>query len=326
MAQTLAAIAEDMYGFLLASEAPVLLRRHALGQVRVELMEAAERLSAHLAAERERVTARLAERLDEARASLRAMVEEFKASHPAADRLERHWKGLGASYEALRAHLRKVRDELPGTSPRLAAIKPKNYARNAFHVVMALTGVLTYQFLLDRTGVIVLTGVLVAMFFLMEIMRRSSETWNRRFVEGAFRHIARPGEAHQIPAATWYGLALFIGAILMPKEALQLGALALGFGDPAAQIFGKRFGRRKLIGQKSVAGAVAFVATAAVASAVFMVAVLPAGHGLLSVGALVALPLLVGVVGAIAEVFSGKIDDNFTIPLAAGFAVMPFFM
>jgi hypothetical protein len=30
-----------------------------------------------------------------------------------------------------------------------------SYARNAFHVVMALTGVLTYQFLLDRTGVIV---------------------------------------------------------------------------------------------------------------------------------------------------------------------------
>jgi dolichol kinase len=252
------------------------------------------------------------------------MVDEFKAAHPAAERLERHWKGLGASYEALRAHLRKVRAELPD-APRLAAIKPKNYARNVFHVLMALTGVLCYEFLLDRTGVIIVTGALVAMFVVMEIMRRASETWNRRFVDGAFRHIARPGEAHQVPAATWYGLALFLGSILMPKEAIQLGALALGFGDPAAQIIGKRFGRRKLVGQKSIAGALAFVVTAALVAAVFMALVLPTGHTLLTPLALVGVPLLVGLIGSAAEVFSGKIDDNFTIPLAVGFAVMPFF-
>lgn len=317
MAHSLAALAEDLYGFLLASEKPVLMKRSSLAQVRDELLEAAERLSAHLAAERERVTARMRERLDEARASLRAMVEEFKAAHPAADRLERHWKGLGASYEALRAHLRKMRDELP-SAPKLAAIKPKNYARNIFHVLMALTGVLSYEFLLDRTGVIIVTGSLVGLFVVMEIMRRASETWNRRFVDGAFRHIARPGEAHQVPAATWYGLALFLGSILFPKEGIQLGALALGFGDPAAQIFGKRFGRVKLIGQKSVAGAVAFIVTTALVTAAFMVAVLPVGHTLLSLTGLIGLPLLLGLVGAIAEVFSGKLDDNFTIPLAVG--------
>jgi dolichol kinase len=156
-------------------------------------------------------------------------------------------------------------------------------------------------------------------------MRRVSARWNDRFVNGAFRHIARPGEAHQVPAATWYGLAIFLGAILYPKPALLLGALALGFGDPAAQIVGKRWGRRKLVGQKSVAGALGFVAAATCASAIFLLLTLPSGDPLRGPGPLLGLSLLVGVVGATAEVLSGRVDDNFTIPMAAGLAVWPFF-
>jgi dolichol kinase len=323
MGHALVALAEDLHGFLLASEAPVLLRRRTAESVRLELMEAADRLGARLASERDRVTARLRERLDEARIAACAMAEELRATHPALDRLERHWKGLGATYEALRAHLRRVRAELP-EAPRLAPIKPKNYARNIFHVLMALTGVLAYGLLLDRPAAIAVTGTFVAVFFGMELMRRRSEAWNRRFVESAFRHIARPGEAHQVPAATWYALAIFIGAIFLPKDALLLGALSLGFGDPAAQIVGKRLGRSKIIGQKSVAGAVAFVVATALVSALYVALALPSGHPLGAPAARALFPLLLGVVGAAAEVFSGRVDDNFTIPLAVGFTAMPF--
>ena len=319
------ALAEELYGFLLASEGPVLLKRRPLASARDELVEAAERLGASLAEERERVASRLRERLDDVAISLRAMADEFRASHPALDRLEAHWKGLGVSYEALRAHLRKAREELPQAA-RLAPIKPKNYARNAFHLMMALTGVLLYQLVFERPAVIAITGGLVAVMLTMEVTRRASERWNERFVNGAFRHISRPGEAHQVPAATWYGLAIFLGAILYPKPALLLGSLALGFGDPAAQIIGKRWGRRKLVGQKSVAGALGFVATVTVASALFLLLTLPAGHALLASGPLLGLSLLVGIVGAAAEVLSGRVDDNFTIPMVVGLAVTPFFL
>jgi dolichol kinase len=318
------ALAEELYGFLLASEGPVLLRRRSLDSVRQELVEAAERLSVRFADERERVAARVRERVDEAVTSLRAMADEFRATHPALDRLERHWQGLGVSYEALRAHLRKVRDELPEAA-RLAALKPKNYARNVFHVLMALTGVLLYQLVLERPAVIAVTGGLVALMLTMEVMRRLSERWNQRFVNGAFRHISRPGEAHQVPAATWYGLAIFLGAMLFPKPALLLGALALGFGDPAAQIIGKRWGRRKLLGQKSVAGALGFVGTVTCVSVVYLLLTLPSGHALLAPLPLLGLSLLVAVVGGAAEVLSGRLDDNFTIPMAAGLAATPFF-
>jgi dolichol kinase len=324
MGQPLVVLAEDLHGFLLASEAPVLLRRRTAEEVWRDLTEAAEALRLRFAAERERVGVRLRTRLDETASSLRAMAEELRATHPALDRLERHWKGLGTSYEALRAYLGTVRHELP-EAPRLAPIKPKNYARNVFHVGMALSGVLTYAFLLERPAVIAVTGSLVGLFFVMEFMRRRSEVWNRRFVEGAFRHIARPGEAHQVPAATWYALAIFLGAIFLPKDALLLGALSLGFGDPAAQIIGKRFGRRKLVGQKSVAGALAFVAVTALVSALYLALALPADHALRAPLPAALLPLLLGFVGATTEAFSGRIDDNFTIPLAVGFTALPFF-
>jgi len=325
MNQGIVALTEDLYGFLLASEAPLSARRASFAQMRDELMVAAERISLHLAAERDRVTARMRTRLDEAKVSLQAMLEEFRAPNPEGDRLEKLWKGLGTTYEALRAQLRKARTEIPAGT-KIGAIKPKNYTRNIFHLGMAMTGVLTYEYLLDRTGVIIVMGILCASFTIMEVMRRASETWNRRFVDGAFRHISRPGEAHQIPAATWYGFALLLGALYMPKEALQLGVLALGFGDPAAQIIGKRFGRTKLVGQKSLQGVIAFIAATAIVSTIFLLAIRPAGDALAIFPLVLIAPIVLGVVGAVAELFSGRVDDNFTIPITVGTVAMLFVM
>jgi|GEM_PF-756901 len=328
MAQEIVALTAGLYDFILDCEAPLSARKGTFEGARERIAAAADGLARRIADERDRVTSKLRggvddvrKRLDEALETLRELRAELALRQPAHDRLEGLWKGLGGTYEALRAQVRRLHLQVP-KHITLGPVKPKNLARNVFHLLMALTGVLAYELALDRIGVVIVAGSLFVVFIAMDLVRRASTRWNDRFVNGMFKAIVRPQEAHRVPAATWYIAALFVGALAMPQRAIQLGTLALGFGDPVAQIIGKRFGSRKIIGQKSWAGAVAFFVAASAAAFVFML-IVGIGGGL---GSRLAISGVVGLAGALAELFSGPLDDNFTIPLVAGFAVLPFFV
>ena len=315
MAHDLVGLTAGLYDFILFTEAPLSARKSSFEGARERIALAAERLSRRIAEGRDRATSRARARLDEALETLRELRAELAEGQPAHDRMERLWKGLGHSYEALRAYVRRGRLQVP-EGVVLGPVKPKNYTRNLFHVSMAMTGVLTYEFLFDRTAVIAFTATVLGLFLGLELLRRSSERWNERFVQSWFRAIVRPEEVHKVPAATWYIAALMLGSIAYPQHAIELGTLALGFGDPVAQIVGKRFGKRKIVGQKSWVGAFAFVGAATLAGFVLLTAVGLGGDPLARLG----LAAGVGVAGAVAEVLSGRIDDNFTIPMVAGAA------
>jgi phytol kinase len=96
---------------------------------------------------------------------------------------------------------------------------------------------------------------------------------------------------------------------LMPGTAVELGLLVLAFGDPAASVLGKRYGKRKLWREKSLVGFNAFIAISFVVSFIFL-SLAMGGETLtwrLGVAAIAA------VVGAVTELFSERLDDNFTI-------------
>ena len=80
----------------------------------------------------------------------------------------------------------------------------------------------------------------------------------------------------------------------------------------AAAVIGRRFGRTKLPGGRSLEGSLAFV----LAGGLPALAVLLGFHHLPLVTAAV-VALSGAVAGAAAEVLSGRLDDNFTIPLIA---------
>ncbi|MDX9719616.1 MAG: hypothetical protein RBU37_02635 [Myxococcota bacterium] len=315
MAQDIVALTASLYDFIVDSEAPLSARKVSFESARERLTQTADELVQRFVESRDRLTARARQGCDDALRTLREMRAELAQRQPAQERLEALWKGLGESYESMRAQVRKLHMPLP-KGVVLGAFKPKNPARNLFHISMALGSVLLYQFVLDRAGAIWVTGSGLALFAGMDILRRVSRRWNERFVSTIFSRIARPGEAHQVPAATWYIGALLIGSIALPQHAIQLGVLVLGFGDPVAQIIGKRFGKRKIIGQKSIAGALAFVVAATLAGFVFLSLVSSGGGALNRLGIVSTVALL----GALVELYSGPMDDNFSIPLAAGLA------
>ncbi len=313
MAEEIIDLTSGLYRFLIAGEATVLAGKRAAEEARMGFLQRASHLSERFQEARRDAGERLDQRLDEISDSLGRVAAELDARRTRTGTLNETWKGLGQQYEALVHHVHEGQLNVPA-GVRLEHIKPRNYSRNLFHVGMGLASILAYELLLTRGQMILLGSSLLGVFTIMEILRRYSPYWNEQFVQRAFSLIARPGEAYRIPSATWYLAGLLLGAVFLPKHAVELGALVLAVGDPVASLAGKRWGSVKLLGQKSWAGSGGFVLVAFMATTTFLWLVVP-GVGLAraaTIGAALAL------LGAVTELFSRRVDDNLSIPLAVG--------
>lgn len=132
----------------------------------------------------------------------------------------------------------------------------------------------------------------------------------------------RPGEGLFWNGASTYALGVGLAVLLLPPMAASIGWLVLAVGDSFATLVGKRVPlvRFRRIG-KSLGGILAFVIAAlpAVASGFAWWGVeLNWDTAVLKAGFAGALPVVLA--GAIAELPSRWVDDNLTIPLAAGSA------
>ena len=94
--------------------------------------------------------------------------------------------------------------------------------------------------------------------------------------------------------------------------------MAVGWGDPAAEFIGRAYGRHRFANGRSIEGSLGFVAISTLACMLAMWVYFPA----LSGGAMLALALGASTAGAVAELVSKRLDDNFTIPLAATAATL----
>ncbi|PIE15880.1 MAG: hypothetical protein CSA66_08050 [Proteobacteria bacterium] len=311
MAQDITMLATDLYQFLLGSERLLPRRRRAREDTQTWIARA-QALRERLAAARSRAAERATSQLDEASLHLKAFIAELRERRPRPSRLRDTWRALGRNYEAMLVLLSERRAKLPSG---LLHLKPRNYARNLFHVLMAVTGVLVYELLLTKGQTLAVAGTLLAGFVLLDVSRRVSPRFNERLVNGIFGKISRPGEAHHVPAATWYLLALLLGVALLPQHAIEAGTLILGFADPAASLAGKRWGRRKLYGRKSVVGSTTFLVVGTAVTAAFLAVV--ASH--LGAWTVLGVAGASALAGTVAELFSDRrVDDNFSVPLAAG--------
>jgi len=269
-------------------------------------------LAVRLARSRIEATDEAARAIDATVENLRAFGREL-ADKPRAQELRKRWKSLTHDYEAVLAQVRKLRLKVP-KELHLGHIKPRNYARNIFHLANGLLCVLLYELVFDQSMLLFIGGLTLSTFLSLDLLRRLVPRLSEAWVKGAFGKISRPGEAHRIPAATWFLGALLLGVIVLPQHAIELGAVILAVGDPAASLVGKRWGKLKLVGEKSVVGTVAFALTAAAASLVFLLLVRPS----MGLAEMTQVAILAALAGAIAEVSCERFDDNATVPLLAG--------
>jgi dolichol kinase len=192
----------------------------------------------------------------------------------------------------------------------LPRLRPVNVSRSLVHVAVGVVAIVVLRLGDERTILWTATCALVSVW-LLEGARRVSGRWRAR-VDTALAATAHSFERHAVTSGTWYATSLAVLAWTLDAPAAAASVAILAAADPTASYFGRRFGRHHLGPQRSVEGSVAFVVagTLAASGAFALFGVVPWG-----------VALAMAIAGALGELSSvGRVDDNLTIPLAAGLA------
>ncbi len=297
----------------LALELHTLLSELDTARWRAELVEACRAQVARIEALIEDLRARYpsgADRLREAIDEVAAVIQtHLPSAELPSDRMDAAWADFRARLQpAYEAMANALRDQAVHVPTR----RPTNYARNLLHFSGAGLALAIVHFLLEPTTMLVLGAAMAAWAWSMEIGRRLSPRINDLLMSmlGPFAH---PHEAYRINSATWYCTALFALALVGSPLLVLIAIAVLGFADPVAALVGRRFGSVKLVNGRSLQGSLAFALTGVIAAATVITAARPELGLPLAVGLAVAASLF----GAVAELFSLRVDDNLSIPLAA---------
>ncbi len=127
------------------------------------------------------------------------------------------------------------------------------------------------------------------------------------------RWLFRAEEQVRESAMVPYAIAILLTLITFPKPAALIAIYTLAIADPLSAIVGIRFGKIRVVPEKSVEGSTAFFAAAFVCAASVLWAFAGGEARVLGAAALIAL------CGAVFEMLPVRIDDNLTTPLVVGF-------
>ncbi|MCO4773015.1 MAG: hypothetical protein KDA24_23480 [Deltaproteobacteria bacterium] len=208
-------------------------------------------------------------------------------------------------YESLRSVLRTEAVHVP-------ALRPTNYRRSLVHVTSGFVAFTIISLLPGRAWLVGIASLFFVYAWVVEFIRRRSPSFNAR-VMAFYAPIAHAHEWDRVNSGTWYCTALFIIAMTGSPLVCAIAVLILGVSDPMAALIGRRWGKTKLVNGRSLEGTLAFAVSGTLVASLMSAWVYP-----ISLPQAFALAGVAGVAGAIAELFSRSIDDNLTIPVAAG--------
>ena len=289
----------------------------ASSSIVVELYEALSELD-----RRRRVRTELVTRIGGVREQLRTLTEDETPGlatrlaaladaldAPPTTEKRRAWLAFRAHvqplYEAVVHDLRAERVDVP-------SLRPTNYARNVLHLASSMTGLAALELFTSRTIPLAIAMAFMLSGWTLEIARKKSTRVNDACMK-LFGRTAHPHEAHRINSATWYATALVVLAASGFVPACAVGLLALGLGDPAAAIIGRRFGKVKLLHGRTLEGTLAFTLVGGLAGFAYLTLM----HGQYGVFVNATAAFVGTLAGALAELSSKRLDDNLTIPLAS---------
>jgi len=213
--------------------------------------------------------------------------------------------------ERIQAPYMELAKKLQAASIHVPSLRPTNYARNLMHVSSAVGATVAIA-LLPAQALIGIAVAWATFAWSCELARRLNPRINTLLMK-AFGRVAHQHESYRVNSATWYATALVVLSLTHLPVLCLAGVAVLGVGDPVAALVGRRFGRTQLLHGRSLEGTLAFVVSATVATLGVFALLQPQ----LGLGVAVLLALGAAVAGAIAELVSLRVDDNFSIPLSA---------
>jgi glycerol-3-phosphate acyltransferase PlsY len=187
-------------------------------------------------------------------------------------------------------------------------ISPTLWPRRLFHLMVGTSIPLSILYLAES---LVLWGLITLSLLavLAEVGRAIFSSVNDFLLR--LLPVFKPSERHLVTGATHMLLGATLVFLLFDQVIAVLAMLFLAAGDPMAALVGGRAHRGRLFG-KSMAGSTAFVIAASGAG------IMATLHSAIPL----AWWLVPGVVvAAVAELLPLRLDDNVTVPLAAGAAL-----
>jgi acyl-phosphate glycerol 3-phosphate acyltransferase len=161
--------------------------------------------------------------------------------------------------------------------------------------------------LFHRTPLLFLLGVLALIFAGLDLVRL--------FTRHQLVQLFKKSEVKRFSSMTSFLVAIFIIFLAFPARVPYLGLAFITLGDLFSKIVGIRFGRHELQKGRTLEGTLAFTAGSFLAAWVLFVVFR---------GGAVPIPLYAVLSGpvfaALVELFSGRLDDNFTVGvISSGF-------
>lgn len=294
-------IARDLHSLLREIE-PARWKAENMERIRVRFDELSQRLTTVLE-EWEGAAETLREVASELETTLRGL--------PETDVREK-WmtfrEHVGPLYSALADSLKACHLEVPD-------LRPTNYLRSFAHVASGLFALALVEFLPFAWVEIIAIGFAIGCWTL-ETTRRISDEWNARLMK-LFGPIAHPHETYRVNSSTWYATALVVLVAIGSPLICAIAVMVLACCDPIAATVGRRWGKHELVNNRSLEGTLAFFLAGIFVCAATMWAFHSAEVTALQFW-------LVAIVaagsGAITELFSRRIDDNFAIPVGVAVA------
>lgn len=177
--------------------------------------------------------------------------------------------------------------------------------RKSVHVLVSLVAaVVVWTVPAEGAAVIIAGATFVALS--VEAARSASRGFGRLF-DRHLGHLLRAREQSRLTGATMLAIAYTVTVVLFPGLPALAGILVAGVADAAAAVAGKRFGRRRYPGGKSLEGSLVFL--------VVVIPILLLATGLPLIAATGVALLLTAV-----EALSLPVDDNLYLPIVAAFA------
>lgn len=149
---------------------------------------------------------------------------------------------------------------------------------------------------------LILFGITI-IYITLDILRLKIKKLRILF-QRIFEGVIKPEEQANITAGAWLLVAASISVILFQKEIAILALSYTAIGDTSAYFIGKRYGRRKVLGKKTLEGTLGGFFANITLSLLF-----PGPKIVFLIGALVA---------SLSELLPLPPDDNFCIPLLSG--------
>ncbi|MFZ4714743.1 MAG: diacylglycerol/polyprenol kinase family protein [Bacteriovoracaceae bacterium] len=122
----------------------------------------------------------------------------------------------------------------------------------------------------------------------------------------------RESERNDYSGLPFYSLGCGLALLLYSSNIAVISVLFLVFSDPISSYFGVKYGKEKILPNKSLQGTTAGFCTCYLITLVYGICLGNVSFDLLLFA------LLAGAVGAISELFSVMVDDNLTIPVVSG--------